>query len=970
QKMRLMNYSNLKILIVILLLSGCGAGMTRGLNSAFDIRFNPNNKEKVAEINAAVAAAAQQINAQNQQVIPNALGKPVLLGTKAGKPSTLTLYLIDEGRVLWSMDKDTMARPTLLYDTIIIKSGSDLVGLNLENGKEKWRHDPKGWDYFGAGQEGDRIYITLGIGGECRKVGMHRGKVIALNAGSGSVIWSREAESRCLGAPSVMGGKIFVPYDMQNVAILDARSGVEDARLLTLDDNFTFSASFPQGVYYGSKGLYFFDANSYSGLRKSDFPVKIKSNDPVHLTLANDKGQDMTLYRSKGGAPPGYEDKSTHLGKWEMGQDRFLNIGADGTYMVTNKRDELTTLQIKGAIFTGGEGNYTIEGDNLYFQASSSTYYNPPLVKIPGGPELYPDRISPVVGISNARDKIRLFWAPAGAQPAGKIRLEGDSIFLLYYRFVFCFNAETGELRWAHRSSFDIEDVSVTPGGVFVADRKGDITFLNLATGALKGRIPVGKSFTAASFMVGNYVPQFPPINVEEKSTREALLEMILDKDNRLVPIRQLALGFLAKIQEPEVTRDLMTIYMDKFVPDEMKTVCRQIILERLSGSSYIIEAMQFHYDYLNEINPPPVGVVAQALVKMQAKEGVLPLLQHMMDHETPFDDLREVAQAVLELGDEGVVPTVSEYLIRYHADSAFKADLDTLYVLAEVVHKFGGVQGEELLRKLQSDPKTIKALSNYIKEIYDQAYENELAAKMGTEEAGSTEEKEEGQVDKGKEYKSLTPKQIVNVINGYQAELAPCIQAYLGKYPSTTQVRMKFILNNKGKIENLMTLPNDPSLSSCLMGVIISIEWPKIKQLKQTGQYVIKIQSSKTETPEWPPVPTPAPTPQPAPTPTPTPAPTPQPWAPVPTPQPLPQPEPTPQPLPQPSPQPKLQPLPQPEPQPLPQPEPQPKPQPLPKPQPQPQPKPQPKPEPKPEPKPGPDFEEYPDVLPEDLPE
>ena len=966
--MRLMKKFNLKILIVLLVLSGCGVGMTGALKSAFDIRFNPNNKEKVGEVNAAVAAEAQQIGAQNKQVIQNALGKPILLGTKAGKPSTLTLYLIDEGRVLWSLEKDTTAKPTLLYDTIIIKSGNELVGLNLENGKEKWRHNPKGWDYFGADQESDRIYITLGIGGECRKVGMHRGKVIALNAGSGSVIWSREAESRCLGAPSVMGGSVFVPYDMQNVAILNAKSGVEEARLLTLDDNFTFSATFPQGVFYGSKGLYFFDANSYSGLKKSDFPVKITSNDPVHLTLVNDKGQDMTLYRSKGGAPPGYEDKSTPFGKWEMGQDRFLQIGVDGKYQVTNKRDELTTLQVKGAIFTGGEGTYTIEGDNLFFKASSNTYYHPPLVKIPGGPELYPDRISPVVGISNARDKIRLFWAPAAAQPAGKIRLEGDSIFLLYYRFVFCFNAETGELRWAHRSSRDIEDVSVTPGGVFIADRKGDITFLNLVSGVLKGKIPVGKMFTAATFNVGNYAPQFPPINVEEKSTREALLEMILDKDNRLVPIRQLALSFLARIQEPEVTRDLLTVYMNKFVPDEMKTVCRQIILERVSGSSHIIDAMKFHYDYLNEINPPPVGVVAQALVKMQAREGVLPLLQHMMDHETPFDDLREVAQAVLELGDESVVPTVSEYLIRYHADSAFKADLDTLYVLAEVIYKFGGVQGEELLQKLRSDPKTIKALSNHIKEIYDQAYEKELAAKMGKEEKGKTGEKEEAKVEKGKVYKSLTPKQIVKVINKYQAELAPCIQVYVEKKPSTTQVRMKFILNNKGKIENLMTLPNDPALSSCLMGVLISIEWPKIKQLKQTGQYVIKIQPSKKETPEWPPVPTPGPTPTPVPAPTPTPTPTPQPWAPVPTPQPLPQPVPTPQPLPQPSPQPQPQPLPQPEPQPQPLPQPEPQPQPLPF--PKPQPKPQPQPQPQPEPKPGPGFEEYPDVLPEDLPE
>jgi hypothetical protein len=195
--------------------------------------------------------------------------------------------------------------------------------------------------------------------------------------------------------------------------------------------------------------------------------------------------------------------------------------------------------------------------------------------------------------------------------------------------------------------------------------------------------------------------------------------------------------------------------------------------------------------------------------------------------------------------------------------------------------------------------------------------------------EAGEkkSEKVEEEEVDSGKVYQTLTQGQVTKIMDGYKAEFTPCIQEYVEKVPTTTQVRLKLILNNKGKIENLLTLPNDPGLSSCLMGALLKIKWPKIKQLKQTAQYIVKVAPpKKVETPEWPPQPAPVPD------------------------------------------QPKVQPKPQPEEKPD---EWMPQPQPVPLPQPDlPQPGPKPKPETPPDKLPGPGEEDYPDVLPEDLPE
>lgn len=920
--------TRVNVLALLVILLGCGAFGRGPMAPAFDIRLTPNNKEKVTAIGGAVKQHSTQLSGKSSLVSSNSLGKPVMLATKTGQPTTLSLYLLDEGKELWSRDVKTTTRPSLLYDTVIVKEEMELVGLKIENGSERWRFNPEGWDFFGAAQQNDSIFMTLGIGGECRKAGLHRSRVLAMNAKTGMVMWERSTEGHCLGAPAVYGNYVFLPFDMQSISILTADGGVEEARLLSLDDNFTFVASFPEGVFYGSKGLYSFDKRSSSGLKKSVYELQIKTNDPVQLSLTTDENDTITLYRSKGGAPPGYEDKATPLGRWEMGQDRFLTMNTDGTFTVTNKRNDITTLQKKGTLFVGGEGKFSVvEGKKLVFNAFASTYFRPPLAKIPGEPELFKDRISPVIGITNARDKIRLFWLPESVQEGGTINLMGDSIILLYYRFIFSFNAATGELRWAHRSSLDIEDMALGAAGIFIADRKGDVICLDMATGLMKGKIETGKMLTAASLHVGKFSPSAVKGKEAPETLRESLLEMILDKDNRLVPIRQFALGFLAKIEDPEVTRDLLTVYMNKAVPVEIKTIARQKILERESGASFIIDAMQFHYDYLNEISPPPVGVVAQALVKMKAKEGVLPLLQHLLDHETTLEDLREVAQALLELGDESIVPAVSDYLVRYHADSAFTKDLNTLFVLAEVIHKYGGVEGEELLRSLQAEKKTTKALANHIKEIFDAAYQAELTAKMEKEAGEKVEEKAEEEVDSGKVYQTLTQGQVMKIMDGHKAEFSPCIQEYVDKVPTTTQVRLKFILNNKGKIENLLTLPNDPGLSSCLMGALLKVKWPKIKQLKQTAQYVIKVAApKKVETPEWPPQPTPVPE-EGKPEKTPKPEKKPDEWMPQPQPIPLPQPE-----LPQPGPEPT--------------------------------------PETPPDKPPGPGVEDYPDVLPEDLPE
>jgi len=510
-----------------------------------------------------------------------------------------------------------------------------------------------------------------------------------------------------------------------------------------------------------------------------------------------------------------------------------------------------------------------------------------PLKGIPGAPELLTDKLVPQTGLSTARDKIRFFWSPVLGPDETQISFVDGSLYLLYYRFLYSFDAATGKLKWVFRNKMDIEDLQVVPGGLYLIDKKGQIAFIEASRGDEVSRVETGANLITGILDVGRFKPSFTPPAGEPEPLRLGLINLILDNDNRLVPIRKYTLTFLAVIPDPEVTKDLLDVYIQKGIPKEMKEVAREMLLGRESGAAYLVDSMKYHYDYLDEMIPPPMGVVAQALVKMQAKEGVPGLLQHLLDHETPPADMREIANALLELGDVSILPTVEDFLIRYHADTAFKDELDTLVTLVKVVHKFGTEEDRGFLRKVEKDPTTLAALSGQIDKVFKDYEQAIIDAKLAAEKAKLAEAKamedpdgdgipnkdDECPMDKGPvEEKGcpakgpvvhipqmLTQKQISVTLSKHAAEFGPCIQEYVAKNPETAQIRLKFIITNKGKAEKLMTLPSDPKLSSCLLTKIVKVEFPPIKSLKQNAQYVIMIKKPEgAEEEDWPPTPTP----------------------------------------------------------------------------------------------------------------
>jgi outer membrane protein assembly factor BamB len=530
----------------------------------------------------------------------NQLGRPLIAGIRYGTPGVF-VYDISAGAMLWTKDLPIGSRPTLTDRAVIVQSGTDVVALKLADGTEMWRVALEGMSFFGAAFDEKYVYLAIGVSVS------HIGRLIAVNADSGWTAWKHQA-SKLFGKPAAVGGLVFVPWDRQDVSVIDRETQEEIARIRTADDVYSFVFANPRGVFYGSKGLYRFDRKSYSGTK-------------------------------------------------------------DG-----------------------------------------STYWLPPIPGVPGDPELWADAFGEPTGGRNAREKIRYFISPAYDPSGQSTALEHGSIYLLYFRFVIAYDAATGDMRWIYRHTEDIEGISIEPSGIYLIDSPGTVVRVAADSGLPDWSKALSIDVASAVFDIAGFAPAGQVVGSLD-SMRVQLLKVILDQDNRLLPFRQYAVGRLGMLPDPEVTRDILDVYAQRSSPQALKDSARAALASRAQGAEHLVGALDTHTDYLMNTQAPPMGVVAQSLVAMGARQAVTGLVGHLLDPETPLDDLQEVAQALVELGDASLITTFESYLTLYHADSAFAQSTNALNALADGLLKYGGEPERRFLDNLVASTFTLPGL-------------------------------------------------------------------------------------------------------------------------------------------------------------------------------------------------------------------------------------------------------------------
>jgi outer membrane protein assembly factor BamB len=748
------------------------------VSTAFSSRFGDNDRAKIATVLERLARGTTPDNAR-----PGLLAAVVQGDTRA-----VALYDVAARRALWTQPMAASSTPEIVGDAVVVEVGSSTVILDLATGATRGRWEHTGLDLVGASRDGDTLVLCAasGLAGGTRRAG----RVVALDARSGAQRWSHNVGG-LVGRPAARAGLAFIPWDRQSIAVLDLATGVEQARVRSTDDVLSWVASFPDGIYYGGRGIYRFGAESAAGTR------------------------------------------------------------------------------------------------------AGSAFLANPLEGVPGDPLIFRDGFLASTGSRTARDKIQFGFATRPGE-GSHVALQGDTVVLGYYHDIVAVDAASGSVRWAQRVEEDIESLTVTANGVFVVSATGKVRGLELSTGAVSTVAELGASLGAVSLSAaGLTVPAGG--TAPEGSVREQLVAMVRDADNRLVPFRAYLVGMLARIEDENVTHDLLDLYTQRSIPVQLKQRIASALQARRNGASFLIQALQEHYDYLEGRQAPPLQVIAPTLVAMAARESVPGLISHLLDHETPLAALPDVIAAIGALGEASSVPTLQRWVQLYRADTTFRGEnAVALNTANDAIFRHGDAAAHEWLRARAQDTSVPTEARTHIDELFARAATD---AQTRASQATESERQEALQTELNhlREAQAAVPAQLSDealdgVWNAHLDALRECAQGAVTRNPTLNQIRVVVTLRGDvprpllqstpprevtaqdgtrhrataeeslawaqtqqqqlaaqhAQIRLSTYAPNDPALRTCMDAALQAMEFPAFRELRQEFRRVIDTRGAR----------------------------------------------------------------------------------------------------------------------------
>ena len=239
-------------LVLLVALAGCGGG-------AFSPSFRDNNLD---DLKAALSGARPPADFSPV----NRTGKPLVF-LVTGDPTQIVAYDLESKKELWKTAANITSKVVVGKARIFHRSGKGtLVARDLTSGRKLWQHTILGGDrLLGMTTDGnDLYYVTEYVK---RAEDGTAATLVALKGSNGSARFKRPSRGR-LGAPTAHGNKLFIPLRSQSMALVDALTGEEVARIRSKEEMILWARPTPAGFLYGGKsGVYKLDDKSISGTK-------------------------------------------------------------------------------------------------------------------------------------------------------------------------------------------------------------------------------------------------------------------------------------------------------------------------------------------------------------------------------------------------------------------------------------------------------------------------------------------------------------------------------------------------------------------------------------------------------------------------------------------------------------------------------------------------------------------------------
>jgi outer membrane protein assembly factor BamB len=621
--------------------------------------------------------------------------------------------------------------------------------------------------------------------------------------------------------PQLLGNLVLVSAQGRLLAF-DAASGTA-----------TFSASLPECAYLGSARVAERIFASCGGTALGAAGGAARSARVVAL----DAHSGRVLWQREAPGELGRPAASAGLVlvPWQKQSIGVLDAASGRELARVRSRDDVIDWVRADArgVFFGQRNLYRLGRGGYAGDQQHAAHFRLPTDSLPGRPVIVESAFAPMPGTRSARGRIALYAEPE-AVGQDDLRLANDHYYLAFYRYVFAYDA-AGTLRWARMLPRDVVAGQALPQGVVVVSDDGRVRMLSKDDGAPLRELAVGSELAAASIdAVG--ITQAPPAGtpaVAAGPLRRALTEIALDTDTRLVPARAYAISELAKLDEPEVTRDLLDVYGQSTTPPELARRLADALRARRSGLEYLVDALAKRYDFLEQTRPAPLAVIVPALVEAHETRAVPRLVERMLDHETPLAVLPTVVHAVVELGDDGVVAPLLAFVRLYRADSSFAEQPEALIEAARGVLAHGREQGPALLASLVQDGRAGSAVSSGIAALWPSAQVPSAGADgtaaPAVQPAPALPEK-------------LTQDAVNATFTEHVDELRACIIEELARNPKLALLRVAFIAESDGSTHALSFAPNSSALVDCLYPKIAAYRFPRFRSGREVESYVISV--------------------------------------------------------------------------------------------------------------------------------
>jgi hypothetical protein len=250
----------------------------------------------------------------------------------------------------------------------------------------------------------------------------------------------------------------------------------------------------------------------------------------------------------------------------------------------------------------------------------------------------------------------------------------------------------------------------------------------------------------------------------------------------------------------------------------------------RRTGLEHVIDALLQRYDFLEQTRPAPLAILVPALLDAHEPRALPNLLARMRDHETPLANLPAVVHAVVELGDEQVVPALYAFLRMYRADSTFAEQPDALIEAARGILVHGGQAGVEKLGALLHDGIVTPGLAAGMAEL--------LAPKPATPAtavAAATPRAPPVQLPG-----SLAPQTLRAAFAAHDGDLRACLAPELARNAKLAQVRIALIVESDGSTHAVHVAPAGDDVLDCMYPKLAQLRFPRFRSGRQVVTYVL----------------------------------------------------------------------------------------------------------------------------------